>query len=244
MSASKIHADDWAYAHQLADDRTAEASASAFEKATRFYRALLEKRLSKDRSARVLDLPCGSGGMVYALQKMGFVDVQGFERDARRVATAQALGLPCVAGDVFEVLSKQEAGSLGGVVCMDFLEHLEKSEAIGFSELVFNKLRPGGWLLVRTPCADAPSGASHIFNDLTHKWAATSGLLDWFLRAVGFSNVSVFGEQPNWHMSKGWLRVPLFALGRAFFSAWSLSVGLSTPPILSPSMWALARKAG
>ena len=119
---------------------------------------------------------------------------------------------------------------------------VEKIDAVRFLELAYRKLAPGGRLLVRTPCADAPTGASHIFNDMTHKWAATSGVLRWLLGAVGFEAVEIFGEHPNAAMARGALRVPLFAAVRLLVRLGTLALGVENPRVLSPSMWGLGCK--
>ena len=180
--------------------------------------------------------------MVYALRRLGYERVEGYDLDARRLEVGRKLQLPLFEGNVYEVLEKQADASVSCIVSMDFLEHVEKIDAIRFLELAYRKLAAGGRLLVRTPCADAPTGASHIFNDITHKWAATSGVLRWLLGAVGFSPVEVFGEDPNRGMSKGALRVPLFHVGRLLLRLGALSLGLGPPVIISPSMWGLGCK--
>ena len=230
--------DAWVYGRQAhrADEDPAVVEA-AFAKSLRFYRALLAPHLPSERSGPTLDLPCGEGGMVYVLRRLGYENVEGYDLDPRRVAVGRKLGLSVFEGDVFGVLERQRDEGVSCIVSMDFLEHVEKMDAIRFLELALRKLRPDGRLLLRTPCADAPNGASHVFNDITHKWAATSGVLRWLLQAVGFVEVEVFGEHPNRAMSMGSLRVPLFAASRFLLRLGGLALGTGAPEILSASMW-------
>ena len=235
--------DPWTYARQRNQSaRSAAEIERSFAHSVRFYRALLGDHLPSDREARVLDLPCGEGMMVYALRQLGYRNVLGYDLDRQRLATGQKLGLPLHPGDVFEVLEACGDGSLGCVLAMDFVEHIEKPEVIELLSLVHAKLAPGGVFLARTPCADSPQGPTHVFNDFTHKWGATSGVLRWLLEAAGFAGVSVIGEHPQWAMSWGWLRVPLFAASKALANGYLRLLGLSPYPIWSGSMWGIGRK--
>jgi 2-polyprenyl-3-methyl-5-hydroxy-6-metoxy-1,4-benzoquinol methylase len=104
----------------------------------------------------VLDLPCGEGMMIYAMREMGYRNVSGYDIDRNRLATGQKLGLPLHQGDVFEVLETRSDESVGCVLAMDFLEHVEKPQVIEFLSLVHRKLAHGGLFLARTPCASSP----------------------------------------------------------------------------------------
>ena len=235
--------DAWIYGrqHNQSEEDAAQLQA-LFEKNLRYYRALLASRLPADRSGEILDVPCGQGGMLYTLQRLGYQNVTGYDLDTQRLAVGRKLGLPVFEGNVFEVLERRPDASLACILSMDFLEHVEKIDAVRFLELALAKLAPGGRLLVRTPCADAPTGASHIFNDMTHKWAATSGVLRWLLGAVGFESVEIFGEHPSTAMAHGALRVPLFGMVRLLVRALTLALGVENPRVLSPSMWGLGCK--
>lgn len=242
-SGSASASDQWGYARQRNQStRTADQIERAFAHDTGFYRALLSDSLPLDKNALVLDLPCGEGAMIYALRQMGYSNLIGYDMDRNRLATGQKLGLPVHYGDVFEVLESQTDGSLGGVLAMDFLEHIEKPDVIRFLGLVHNKLARAGVFLTRTPCADSPQGSTHIFNDFTHKWAATSGVLCWLLEAAGFTRVQVIGEHPKLGMSRGWLRVPLFAASTAIANVYLRLMGLEPYCIWSGSMWGIGRK--
>jgi hypothetical protein len=230
---SQSASDPWTYARQRNQSaRTAAEVERSFAHSVRFYRALLGDRLPRDRE----------GMMVYALQQLGYRNVSGYDLDRQRLATGLKLGLPLQAGDVFEVLASRADGSLGCVLAMDFVEHIEKPQVIEWLSLVQAKLAPGGVFLARTPCADSPQGPTHVFNDFTHKWGATSGVLRWLLEAAGFAEVEVIGEHPQWAMSWGWLRVPLFAASTAIANGYLRLLGLSPYPIWSGSMWGIGRK--
>lgn len=243
MNKMGYSTDDWFYSRQhnlLAMDN--DALMSEFNRSACFYRALLGDSLPIDKEARILDLPCGEGKMLYALRAMGYKHISGCDLDINRLNTARKMDLAVHEGNVFDVLQKSEDNSIDCLFTMDFLEHLEKEDVIVFLDIVFRKMAIGGILFVRTPCADNPFGLHDIFNDFTHKWAATSGVLHQLLYNSGFSAISVFGEEPRLGMRLGFLRVPMHRMASLMLGLFLRALGRGPFRISSSSMWATARK--
>ena len=238
-----VNADHWIYANQKnlsAENR--DIVKKTFRKSARFYRALLKKLLPRQKSVKILDLPCGEGQMIYALTTMGYQDIAGYDLDENRLATAEKLGLPATKGDVLEVIKEYQDNTIGCIFCMDFLEHLEKREVVSFLRQTYNKIAPGGMLFIRTPCANSLLGNKDIFNDFSHKWAATSGVLKQLLSVMGFCKIDTFGEHPNIKMRFGLLRVILFQFARFAATVFLKFLGQKPPKIWTSSMWAVAYK--
>lgn len=243
-SNSGISAEDWFYSHQFnlsaKDGGTLKRD---FDHSVRFYRALLREDLPTNKESRILDLPCGEGRMVYALKEMGYKHVSGYDLDKNRLKVGRKIGLPVYEGDVFEVLRGAGDDSIDCIFAMDFIEHLDKEDVIRFLDETFRGIAPGGTLFIRTPCADNPFGIRDIFNDFTHKWAATSSVLDQLLRNTGFSEVQVFGEEPRLGMRFGFIRVFMHRIAAIAASLFLKALGHSLPRISTTSMWAVARKS-
>ena len=235
--------DRWAYARQenisSQDSQTIERY---FKHSVRGFKAFLGKYLPSQKDVLILDLPCGEGRVVYVLQAMGYKNVSGYDLDVKRLETGRKLELPIYEGDAFEILKKQEDNSVGCIFSMDFLEHLEKEKVIEFLELTYRKITAGGKIFLRTPCADSPFGSQHIYNDFTHKWAATSGVLYRLLSSVGFSEVFVFGEEPKIGMRFGFLRVLSYKIAKSVAGVFLILMNLGKQKIWSRSMWAVAKK--
>jgi len=241
--ADLSQSDRWAYGHQThASARSVSQIEAEFLKSLRFYRGLLKHHLPDDLNACILDLPCGEGQMVFVLREMGYENVSGCDLDTSRLATGQKLGLPIYTGNVFTELEQRQDNSVDCVFAMDFVEHLDKDDVIRFLQLAFHKLSPRGKLFVRTPCADALHGAAHVFNDFTHKWAATSGVLRQLLNASGFISVNVFGEHPTFDMRFGYIRVPLFQIMSRMLNLVVRCVHGARYVIWSASMWGVGMK--
>jgi len=213
-----------------------------FDHSVRFYRVLLRKYLPTNKESRILDLPCGEGRMVHALQVMGYNHVSGYDLDTNRLETGKKLNLPVYEGDIFEVLHEAKDASIDCIFAMDFIEHLEKENVLCFLDQTFRKVVPGGFLFVRTPCADSPFGIHNIFSDFTHKWAATSGVLEQLLRNTGFSEVRTFGEEARLGMRFGFIRMLLHHVTAIAVRVFLKALGHDYPQISTSSMWAVARK--
>ncbi len=238
-----MSADDWYYCHQsIASVEGKQALKGDFDHSVQFYHALLREYLPMNKEASIMDLPCGEGRMVYALRAMGYRHIRGYDQDNNRLNTGRKLELPVYEGDVFEVLRSVENGSIDCIIAMDFIEHLKKENVICFLDQAFSKIAPGGALIVRTPCADNPFGIHDIFNDFTHKWAATSGVLRQLLRNTGFSDVRVFGEKPRLSMRFGFIRVLLYIVAATTAGLFLEMLGHGRLRIATSSMWAVARK--
>ena len=235
--------DRWLYSRQTnMTEKDPEEIECHFAHSVRFYRALLNNYLSTKKDCLIMNLPCGEGRMIYTLKALGYQNIIGYDIDRARLKTGQKLGLPLKEGNCLEILINQDNNTIDVLFSMDFLEHLEKNTVIDFLKETQKKISPGGLLILRTPCADSPLGSSHIYNDFTHKWAATSGVLRHLLYNSGFSSVCVFGEEPTMNMRFGSVRIVAYQFARFFAILFIKAFGQAPPPIWSTSMWAVAQK--
>jgi 2-polyprenyl-3-methyl-5-hydroxy-6-metoxy-1,4-benzoquinol methylase len=220
-----------------------EALVQRFERFAPWYAALLGRFLPQDRGARILDCGCGYGNFSYFLKKSGYRNVRSVDLDPNQVALARAVGLNAEVADVSEVLAEQGA-TYDCIVAVDFLEHLDKEEAIRFLERASEALRVPGLLILRTPSCDSPFGASHLFNDITHEFGVTSNALEALLRMVGLVSVVFLDERPQLRppLAVAYLRRAVFVGAAAIATAFCTALNVPPPRIWSPSMWAIARK--
>ncbi|MBI5085601.1 MAG: methyltransferase domain-containing protein [Acidobacteria bacterium] len=150
-----LYGADYWFGHQTEElghpDLRERARLDLPERCTYWLKALLEYLLPP---ARVLELGSGHGGFVSLLRLAGY-DATGLEVDTAVAALSRGMfGIPVLAG----TLESQElpAGSLDAVVMMDVLEHLPRPvETLAHCVRL---LRPGGLLLLQTPCFDPGKG--------------------------------------------------------------------------------------
>ncbi len=119
-----------------------------------FKRCRAVERLRK--GGRLLDVGCGAGAFVQAMQARGWQAV-GLERDAQAAQAARERGLDVRAGEA--PTHPFAPRSFDVITLWDVLEHLERPrEAL---QGIAQWLAPGGWLVLRTP--DAGSLQARVF---------------------------------------------------------------------------------
>lgn len=112
-----------------------------------FDRELLASFASKVSEGRVCDVGCGPGHVARYLHELG-CDVFGVDLSRRMVELASELnpGIEFVVGDLRSL--PVDDGSLAGMVCFYSLIHLAVDELTPALRKLWEKLSPGGTLLV------------------------------------------------------------------------------------------------
>jgi len=189
-------------------------------------RPLVQRHMPSDRNAAILDLGCGHGALLYALQQAGYGNARGVDGSPEQVEAAQRLGIAGVyLGEALPTLDATATASLDVVVTFDVIEHLTKSELIPFVDAVHRVLRPGGRWIIHAPNGESPFGGTIRYGDLTHELAFTRTSLNQLLKASGFSGVDCFEDRPEPHGLKSLVRAGLWQLIRA---AWMFYVAVET----------------
>ena len=229
---------------ELDRDVYALRTAPQFEYLFPWYAAFLKPWLPADKTSRMLDVPCGAGNLLYALWKLGYTNVSGVDSDPGQVEVARQLGLPAAAGDAFAIVEALPEGSVERIFSLDFLEHLDRPRALEFARLARRALAPGGYFLSRMPSADGPFGSSDRYNDLTHRWAATSNSIVPFLQLAGFDAraVQIVQEAPVRYKLTNVVRRALFDVTTKTLGAFLDVVGIGAPRVWTRSMWVIVRK--
>lgn len=169
-----------------------DGSKEHFDSTALFYRNLLGPALaSVPRNARILDIGCGQGLLVYALLSFGFENVQGIDLSEQQVVVGQEYGLQCRAVDREYIidLSRRSPATFDLIFMMDVLEHMDKAEQLRMLEAISALLVPGGCLILSVPNANASFGLRWRYNDWTHEMAFTEHSLEFILLNSKFTDL-------------------------------------------------------
>lgn len=169
---------------------------------SRFDRATFEQQiptlsrrfsgvLPADRNANILDVACGSGGFLYFLRKLGYVNILGVDASPEQLAVGEQHGLPVERADAFRFL-RDNPQTFDLITGLDVIEHFTKDEVIEFLELTAGALRPGGAVLFQTPNAFSPFGMQLRSADFSHEVCFTPLSLAYVLRSAGFADIQVY----------------------------------------------------
>jgi 2-polyprenyl-3-methyl-5-hydroxy-6-metoxy-1,4-benzoquinol methylase len=210
-----------------------------------YLRALIRHHFPKDPSTRILDLGCGHGAFLYALQEAGYTSATGVDHSDEQVQAAQRLGIDGVRqGDVFGTLAETATGSLDVAVTFDVIEHFTKHELIRMVDEISRVLSlPGTWI-IHTPNAEGPFGARIRYGDFSHDLAFTRESITQVLKSGGFHDVACYEDQPVPHGPISFVR---YLLWKVIRGALLLYVAIETgvfdqAAVYSQNLLVVARK--
>lgn len=144
----------------------------------------------------VLDIACGRGEFLELMHQAG-VPASGVDLDADMVGRCLEKGLTASQADVFEHLAQIADGSLDGVFCSQFVEHLPPA---GYSRLVIEaarKLAPGGVLAIETQNPECLAiFAKSFYIDPTHVKPIPAAQMRFLLEQAGLEQVTTHYLSP------------------------------------------------
>lgn len=147
-------------------------------------------------ASNVLDVGCGRGELL-ALFKEAGVPATGVDLNPAMVAACRERGLDAIAGDAIAYLEAQPDASLGGLIAIQVVEHLEPKLLARFLAAAFLKLRPGAPLVLETINAACWLAFFETYiRDLTHARPLHPDTLRFMVQSSGFQNADVRFRAP------------------------------------------------
>jgi SAM-dependent methyltransferase len=147
-------------------------------------------------AADVLDIGCGRGEFLDLMREHG-VGARGLDSNAAMVDVCRERGLDVVQADALDYLTSLPDGSLGGLIAVQVVEHLQPEYLVRLLETSFHKLRPGSTIALETinPTCWVAFFESYI-RDLTHVRPVHPETLQYLLLASGFNGVDIVYRSP------------------------------------------------
>ena len=140
--------------------------------------------------SNVLDIACGRGEFLEVLRQEG-VPAHGVDLDGDMVACCLEKQLDVVQADVFEYLETVPDGSLDGIFCAQFIEHLEADACVRLITACAQKLAPAGLLVMETQNPECLAIFSQSFYlDPTHVRPVPPGLLRFLYAEAGLIRIT------------------------------------------------------
>jgi 2-polyprenyl-3-methyl-5-hydroxy-6-metoxy-1,4-benzoquinol methylase len=144
----------------------------------------------------VLDIGCGRGEFLELLREKGITG-RGLDVNHEMVEVCLTRGLDATEGDALSYLQQQADGSLGGLIALQVVEHLEPGYLMQMLDVAYHKLRPGSHVILETiNVASWYAFFSSYIRDLTHVRPLHPDTLSYLLTASGFQRVSVRYSAP------------------------------------------------
>jgi SAM-dependent methyltransferase len=156
----------------LIPDRTGPAHAQ-WRVDRRLYLRRYGRFLPRDKAAPILDIGCGDGGFLEAIQSIGHSCVEGVDASPVQVQAARARGLSVVReGPALEYLHQQH-GRYALITAFSVLEHQTRPQLFELLDAIRDALAPGGLVIAVVPNAKGLFGAHVRFADITHELSFT-----------------------------------------------------------------------
>jgi 2-polyprenyl-3-methyl-5-hydroxy-6-metoxy-1,4-benzoquinol methylase len=176
--------ESYATTHTL--HRKGRPTARSFAAKAGAWDARLGSVLPADRTARIVDVGCGSGSVVWWLQSRGFTSAEGIDVSAEQVQLARDAGVENVEVADLRPWLLDRHGAYDLIFLRDVLEHFDREQAVGLLELIRGALSPHGRVVIQVPNAESPLFGRVRYGDCTHELAFTPSSLAQLFGVVGF----------------------------------------------------------
>jgi SAM-dependent methyltransferase len=208
-----------------------------------YLRRLVRNHFPEAISARILDLGCGSGLLLYLAQQAGYSNSHGVDLSTEHVAQARRLGVSAREGDLVHTLSTTPSDSYDVVVTFDVLEHFSLEELVPVVDEVRRALKPGGRWIIHCPNGDSPFVGRVLYGDITHVQAFTPTSIRQLLLSSGFSQVWCYEDRPVVHGVRSAVRYVVWSVFRTALLLYLVSEsGTAGSRILSQNLLAVGLK--
>jgi Methyltransferase domain len=174
------------------------------------------------------------------LKKEGYNNVRGLDIDKGRIDTARELGLDAEIADGLAVIKTEK--NVDVIFSLDFLEHLNKDQAVEYVRDCSLALKSGGLLIVRMPVTDSLMGTYDLYNDFTHKWSGHTGVIANMIQIAGFSKVIIKDERPVLYKPLSYIRFAVFKVLSTLHNLYLTLLGFPKFKIWSRSAFFIATK--
>jgi len=147
-------------------------------------------------AGNVLDVGCGRGELLELFRERG-VTARGIDVNDEMVALCRSRGLTADKADALTFLAAQPEQSLGGLIAIQVVEHLEPAYLIRFIEAAYRALRPDAAVVLETINAACWSAFFDSYiRDFTHARPLHPDTLRYLVQASGFRSVEIQYRSP------------------------------------------------
>lgn len=161
----------------------------------RSYDYYLRGWLPQTKDSSILDVGCGSGGLLYFFAQRGFLRITGVDTSPEQCSLARQTGAQVLQADGLNFLV-EHPNEFDLITAFDIVEHLEKDEVLRFLDGCIRALKPRGKLILQTPNAASPFCSSVRYGDFTHEVCFNPAILSRLLRMCGFHMTEAREQSP------------------------------------------------
>lgn len=199
--------------------------------------------LPADKAAPVLDIGCGTGGVLEVLRSVGHAHVEGVDLSPSQVHAAAERGVTGVtlASAVDYLRARQTRYAM--ITAFSILEHQTRAELFELLDAIRDGLIPGGILVAAVPNAKALFGAHVRFADITHELSFSPSSVSQVCHVTGLELAEVLEHGPLVHGVVSAVRWTVWQVIRAALLGARLAEGADWRwPVFTQNLVFVARK--
>ncbi|WCE94121.1 class I SAM-dependent methyltransferase [Acidithiobacillus ferriphilus] len=141
-----------------------------------------------------LDIGCGAGEFIHYLHQ-NHICAEGVDQDIQEVERATRRGLSVFCASAESHL-KESKKNYSGISLLEVIEHISPDGISPLLSIIFEKLMPGGAVLIETINIKHPLAFHAFYTDPTHQRPVPSDLLVFMLQWHGFVDARVIYTNP------------------------------------------------
>lgn len=180
-----------------------------------YLKRMISQHIPKNRDTRIVDLGCGKGTLLHALQLGGYTNLTGVDLSPSQIAVARARSAGRIEqSDGLSFLSQRGPSDFDVVITFDVIEHLTREELMALGQQIFRVLSPGGRWIIHAPNAAGIFGNRVRYADATHEQAFTPESIRQWAEKLAFGKAHCYEDQPVIHGYKSLIRRAIWQLIR------------------------------
>jgi len=162
-----------------------------FKNAVEMYRRMYAQYMPTDKNATILDIACGAGQFLKYCLNNKYYNILGVELSRGQVEyVRQNVTDNIMYIDGFKLLEKNP-NTYDLIVANDFIEHITKERGIEFVGLVYDALKSGGRIILKTGNMAAFGGLVIWCNGLDHECGYTEKSLRSLLSIWNYQDITI-----------------------------------------------------
>lgn len=176
--------------------RKGQPSLDQFNQRAVYYQRVWGRFFPGDKNARIIDIGCGTGSLIWWLQQSGFTSAEGIDISPEQIEIARGFGITNIEQAELKTFLATKATEYDVVILRDVLEHFTKEDIVKALEVCHAALRRGGIIILQVPNAETPFFGRIRYGDFTHEIAFSASSLQQLLHVMGFGEVRVYSTPP------------------------------------------------
>ncbi|MBD2254576.1 class I SAM-dependent methyltransferase [Nostoc parmelioides] len=169
-----------------------------------YSQGLLIPFLPTNKEISILEVGCGMGFAMLALQDLGYINHEGIDIDYGQVQSCLQKGLNVTQVKDSTAYLNSHKNQYDLIIALDVIEHIPQEGQLDFVKGMCKALKPDGQIICTVPNANSGLASRWRYIDWTHYLSFTEHSLDFLLYNAGFQSIEVvpteFFHPPNFRL--------------------------------------------